>query len=52
MPPIDAWATYAPWRIPGWLLTGLAVMLGAPFWFDALTKLLNINLRATGKKPD
>lgn len=52
MPPADAWATYALWRIPGWLLTGLAVMLGAPFWFDTVTKLLDINVRATGKKPD
>jgi hypothetical protein len=46
-----AWLNYAILRIPGWLFTGLAVMLGAPFWFDTLTKLLNINLRATGAKP-
>jgi hypothetical protein len=25
-----------------WLLTGLAVSLGAPFWFDFLTKLVNV----------
>ena len=35
-PPIDAWANYALWRIPGWIFTALAVMLGAPFWFDVL----------------
>ena len=52
MPPVDAWATYALWRIPGWLLTALAVTLGAPFWFDIFTKLLNVSLRATGKKPE
>lgn len=36
--------------IPGWLLTALALSLGAPFWFDLLNKL--IKLRATGKKPE
>jgi hypothetical protein len=33
----------------GWLLTGIAVSLGAPFWFDALNKF--VNLRITGAKP-
>jgi hypothetical protein len=33
----------------GWLITGLAVSLGAPFWFDALQTFLNI--RGTGPKP-
>jgi hypothetical protein len=33
----------------GWLITVLAISLGAPFWFDALGKLAN--LRTTGKKP-
>lgn len=33
----------------GWLLTGIAVSLGAPFWFDVLNKF--INLRITGAKP-
>jgi hypothetical protein len=28
--------------IAGMLVTGLAVMLGAPFWFDLLTKLLTL----------
>jgi hypothetical protein len=31
----------------GWLITALAVMLGAPFWFDVLAKFMSI--RATGK---
>ena len=35
--------------IPGWLITALLVMLGAPFWFDALTKL--VSLRSSGTKP-
>lgn len=35
--------------IAGWLITAIAISLGAPFWFDALGKLAN--LRTTGKKP-
>lgn len=34
----------------GWLITILAISLGAPFWFDALGKLSN--LRMAGKKPE
>ena len=33
----------------GWLGTALLVMLGAPFWFDLLTRL--VSLRSAGKKP-
>lgn len=33
----------------GFLLTGLAASLGAPFWFDLLNKL--VNLRNTGTRP-
>jgi hypothetical protein len=33
----------------GWLLTGIAVALGAPFWFDILNKVINI--RGSGKAP-
>ncbi|MBS1511136.1 MAG: hypothetical protein JST86_09860 [Bacteroidetes bacterium] len=33
----------------GWLLTALAVSLGAPFWFDLLNRF--IQLRTTGVKP-
>jgi len=36
-------------RIIGWILTGLAVSLGAPFWFDLLSKFMSI--RAAGDKP-
>ena len=41
-----------PWfffKIIGWLITALAVSLGAPFWFDVLDKLNGI--RSTGIKP-
>lgn len=34
----------------GLFLTGLAVSLGAPFWFDTLNKF--VNLRSTGTKPE
>ncbi len=34
----------------GWLLTAFAVSFGAPFWFDAMKKL--VNLRIAGAKPD
>jgi hypothetical protein len=33
----------------GWILTALALSLGAPFWFDMLNKF--INLRGAGGKP-
>lgn len=33
----------------GWVLTGIAVSLGAPFWFDILNKFINI--RGSGKSP-
>jgi len=36
-------------RIAGWLITTLAVFMGAPTWFDILNKL--VNLRGNGKKP-
>lgn len=33
----------------GWLLTALAISMGAPFWFDLVSKLVQI--RSTGPKP-
>jgi hypothetical protein len=41
-----------PWvtNALGWLLTIIAISLGAPLWFDAMGKLAN--LRTTGKKPE
>ncbi|HEV2833819.1 MAG TPA: hypothetical protein VGW58_00805 [Pyrinomonadaceae bacterium] len=39
------------WFTPfGWLLTILAISMGAPFWFDMLNKIMNI--RYAGKSPD
>lgn len=36
-------------RVPGWLLTVIAVSLGAPFWFDVLSRFMSV--RASGKTP-
>lgn len=36
--------------LPGWLITALAVSLGAPFWFDLLNRFINI--RGSGKAPE
>jgi hypothetical protein len=40
-----AWIT----KFAGWVLTALAVTLGAPFWFDLLNRL--VNLRSSGRRP-
>ncbi|MDJ0568399.1 MAG: hypothetical protein QNJ53_05075 [Pleurocapsa sp. MO_192.B19] len=34
----------------GWLLTGIAISMGAPFWFDLLSTVINV--RNTGNKID
>jgi hypothetical protein len=58
--PFDYWKTapgkfskplLAEWlfNLGGWLLTAIAVSLGAPFWFDLVNKLVNI--RMVGQKP-
>lgn len=36
----------------GWLLTALAISLGAPFWFDLLNKLVNIRHSMGKPQPD
>ena len=33
----------------GWLISGIAIAMGAPFWFDLLGKVMNV--RNTGKPP-
>jgi len=40
--PLD-WAM----KVFGWLVTALAISLGAPFWFDILKKMVNV--RSSGK---
>lgn len=40
----------SPWRaLLGWIITALAISLGAPFWFDLLNKI--IKLRSSGIIP-
>jgi hypothetical protein len=38
-----------PLKLLGWIVTAFAVSFGAPFWFDALSKLGS--LRSAGSKP-
>ena len=47
-----AGADYKFWmyKIVGWLVTAIAISLGAPFWFDMLKRLVNI--RNSGKTAD
>jgi hypothetical protein len=42
------WALWGHWL--GWLMTIAAISVGAPFWFDTLTRF--VNLRGTGKRPE
>jgi hypothetical protein len=37
-------------KVLGWLVTGLAVSLGAPFWFDLLNRV--VDLRGAGRRPE
>ena len=45
--PFESWSRYG--TVLGWIVTALLVMLGAPFWFDVLTKLASS--RSAGAKP-
>lgn len=36
-------------RVFGWLITALASLFGAPFWFDALQQI--IRLKGAGPSP-
>lgn len=48
---VTDWSS-AAWLWPhigGWLITALLLMLGAPFWFDTLSKL--VALRSSGARP-
>ena len=37
------------WWVLGWILSGLAISAGAPFWFELLSKMINI--RRAGIRP-
>ena len=34
------WLSQIGWHWMGWLITALALSLGAPFWFDLLNKFI------------
>jgi len=46
--PTDTWGWLA--KGFGWVITGLAVSLGAPFWFDVLNKITNIRASGSPRK--
>ncbi|MBD0262506.1 MAG: hypothetical protein ICV78_07195 [Tolypothrix sp. Co-bin9] len=37
------------YMIPGWIFSGIAIGMGAPFWFDLLGKFVNV--RNVGRRP-
>ncbi len=43
-----------PMKIIGWLITTVAISLGAPFWFDLLNKFINVrsSIKPKEKSPD
>jgi hypothetical protein len=48
---LGSWLVWLiPQHIVGWILSAIAVSLGAPFWFDTLNRFMNI--RAAGKSPE
>jgi hypothetical protein len=53
-PPTAETLCWKGWSLPqmivGWLVTAIAVIFGAPFWFDLLNKL--VALRSSGKDTD
>jgi hypothetical protein len=46
---VPGWGWWWVSHIVGWLITALLLMLGAPFWFDALSKL--VSMGTSGVKP-
>lgn len=42
------WPTFLV-KVLGWIISGVAISMGAVFWFDMLSKVINI--RNAGKKP-
>ena len=46
---INKWSFSYLKRLFGWILSAIAIAMGAPFWFDILGKLINV--RNAGPKP-
>jgi len=49
LPSLDHFAAWLL-RLVGWVLTALAISLGAPFWFDLLNRFVNV--RTTIRRPE
>ena len=47
---VQRWLQAADQHSLGWLLTILAVSMGAPFWFDMLNRIMSV--RTAGKAPE
>jgi hypothetical protein len=47
-----AWAAQIRFHWLGWILTALAISLGAPFWFDLLSKFITIRSTMKPEKKD
>jgi hypothetical protein len=45
-PSDEAWWAFIKGQIAGWLVTAIAVSLGAPFWFDIINRF--VRLRTAG----
>jgi hypothetical protein len=41
----------ALWRVPGWLITIAALSLGAPFWFDLLSRVARLRGSGVPERP-
>ncbi|NJR38628.1 MAG: hypothetical protein HC781_06990 [Leptolyngbyaceae cyanobacterium CSU_1_4] len=44
------WMLPIPQRVLGWFVTGLALSMGASFWYDLLNQFIQV--RGTGAKPE
>jgi hypothetical protein len=53
MPPHDSYGSWGL-KFAGWIVTAFAIMLGAPFWFDTLNKIIVIRstVKPTEKSPN
>ncbi len=49
-PDANGWARWNWWTMLGWLITAIAISLGAPFWFGLLQNVMN--LRNSGPPPN
>ena len=49
---VPGWNRYWWQRWLGWLLTALAISIGAPFWFDLLNRLVNVRHGVRRPEPE